>query len=92
MYKNMATMTLEIPNSDVSLFKLMVERMGWLLQRETTDQQQFTRAEIQAARKRGKKMRQFIEKFRTDEISEEDIRAECEAVRQEMYEERQQAR
>ena len=32
----------------------------------------------------------FIDKFRTDEISEEDIFAECEAVRQEMYEKRMQ--
>jgi len=86
--KDMATMTLEIPNSDVSLFKLIVERMGWLIQRETMDHPQFTRAEIQAAKKRGKTMRKFIDEFRTDEISEEDILAECEAVRQEMYEKR----
>ena len=88
----MTTMTLEIPNSDVSMFKLIVERMGWLLQRETSDQPQFTRSEIQAAKKRGDTMRQFIETFRTDEISEKDIWAECEAVRQEMYEKGQQAR
>ena len=87
----MATMTLQIPNSDISMFKLIVERMGWMLQRETTDQSEFTRAEIQAAKKRGKTMRQFIDEFRTDEISEEDILAECEAVRQEMYEKRLQA-
>lgn len=45
-----------------------------------------------AAKQRAVKLDYFIEKFRTDEISEEDILAECEAVRQEMYEERQQAR
>ena len=89
--KEMATMTLTIPNSDVSLFKLMVQRMGWMLQRETADQPTFTRAEVQAAKKRGKTLRQFIEKFKTDEISEEEIFAECEAVRQEMYEKGQQA-
>lgn len=88
----MATMTLQIPSSDISMFKLIVERMGWMLQRETAEQPAFTRAEVKAAKKRGEIMRQFIEKFRTDEISEEDIWAECEAVRQEMYEERQQAR
>ena len=35
---------------------------------------------------RAAKLDYFLEKFRTDEISEEDIIAECEAVRQEMYE------
>ena len=39
-----------------------------------------------AAKQRAVKLDYFIEKFRTDEISEEDILAECEAVRQEMYE------
>ena len=85
-------MTLKIPNNDISMFKLIVERMGWLLQQESTEQPTFTRAEVEAAKKRGKMMRQFIEKFRTDEISEEDIRAECEAVRQETYEAGRQAR
>jgi hypothetical protein len=88
----MTTMTLKIPNNDISMFKLIVERMGWLLQQEATEQPTFTRAEVEAAKKRGKMMRQFIEKFRTDEISEEEIREECEAVRQEMYEKRLQAR
>ena len=88
----MTTMTLKIPNNDISMFKLIVERMGWLLQQEATEQPTFTRAEVEAAKKRGKMMRQFIEKFRTEEISEEEIREECEAVRQEMYEKRLQAR
>ena len=38
----------------------------------------------EAEKQRAKKLDYFIEKFRTDEISEEDILAECEAVRQEM--------
>ena len=88
----MATMTLQIPNNDISMFKLIVERMGWMLQPEAEEQPTFTRAEVQAAKQRGKTMRQFIDKFRTDEISEEDIWAECEAVRQEMYEKGLQAR
>jgi hypothetical protein len=88
----MATMTLQIPNHDVSFFKLIIERMGWLLEREVEEQPTFTLDEVQAAKKRGEALSQFIEKFRTDEISEEEIREECEAVRQEMYEERQQAR
>lgn len=85
-------MTLQIPNHDVSFFKLIIERMGWLLEREVEEQPTFTLDEVQAAKKRGEALSQFIEKFRTDEISEEEIREECEAVRQEMYEERQQAR
>ena len=44
-----------------------------------------------ADKERARKLDYFLEKFRTDEISEEDIWAECEAVRQEMYEERLQA-
>lgn len=45
----------------------------------------------EAEEERAKKLDYFLEKFRTDEISEEDIREECEAVRQEMYEERLRA-
>ena len=36
-----------------------------------------------ADKERARKLDYFLEKFRTDEISEEDIWAECEAVRQE---------
>ena len=45
-----------------------------------------------ASKQRTARLDYFVEKFRTDEISEEDILAECDAVRQEMYEARQQAR
>jgi hypothetical protein len=37
-------------------------------------------------------LRALRKAFRTDEIDEETIKAECEAVRQEMYEERMAAR
>ena len=77
--RNMATMTLTIPNSDVSLFTLMAERMGWVLQGEPTKQPK-------AAKKRRQTIDYFIDLFRTDEITEEEILAECDAVRQEMYE------
>ena len=43
-------------------------------------------------KERAEKLDYFLEKFRTDEISEVDILEECEAVRQEMNEKRQQAR
>ena len=36
-------------------------------------------------------MKALREAFRTDELDEETIKAECEAVRQEMYEERMSA-
>jgi hypothetical protein len=87
----MTTMTLKIPSSDVSMFKLISERMGWMLQNEVEEKPTFTRAEVEAAKKRGKTMMQFVEKFRTDDITEEDILAECDAVRQEMYEAKRQA-
>jgi hypothetical protein len=45
-----------------------------------------------AEKLRAEKLDYFIEKFRTDEISEKDILAECETVRQEMYEAGEQAR
>lgn len=44
-----------------------------------------------AEEERARKLDYFLEKFRTDEISEEEIWEECEAVRQEMYEKRLQA-
>ena len=40
---------------------------------------------------RSESLRALREAFRTDELDEETIRAECEAVRQEMYEERLEA-
>lgn len=83
-------MTLTIPNNDISMFKLIVQRMGWLLQREVEEQTPFTFAEQQAAMRRGQKLDYFVDKFRTDELSEEDILAEVDAVRQEMYESGQQ--
>lgn len=37
---------------------------------------------------RSESLKALLEVFRTDELDEEAIKAECEAVRQEMYEER----
>lgn len=85
----MATVTLEVPTNDLNIFETLVQRMGWIMRREISDKPVFSPSENLAAKKRAETMRQFIEKFRTDEISEADIWAECEAVRQEMYEKRQ---
>lgn len=43
-------------------------------------------------KERAKKLDYFLKAFRTDEITEEEIWEECEAVRQEMYEKGLQAR
>ena len=86
----MATVTLEVPTNDLNIFETIVQRMGWIMRREISDKPVFSPSEVIAAKKRGETMRQFIDKFKTDDISEEDILAECDAVRQEMYEERQQ--
>jgi hypothetical protein len=43
-------------------------------------------------KERSESMRALLEVFRTDELDEETIKAECEAVRQEMYEERMASR
>ena len=32
----MTTMTLQVPNSDVGLFKEIARKMGWILENETT--------------------------------------------------------
>lgn len=82
----MTTMTLSVPNNEVSVFKLIVQRMGWVLQCETEEKPTFTRAEVKAAEKCGQQLDKFVNKFSTDDISEEDIFAEVDAVRQQMYE------
>lgn len=86
----MATMTLSVPNNDISIFKLIVRRMGWIIQRESEEKPLFSRAEIAAAKHRGQQLDNFVEKFRTEEISEDDILAEVDGVRQQMYEEGRQ--
>ncbi len=86
----MATMTLSVPNNDISVFKLIVQRMGWIIQREAEEKPLFSSAEKAAAKQRGQQLDSFVEKFRTDEISEDDILAEVDAVRQQMYEEGRQ--
>lgn len=87
----MATMTLEVPTADLNMFEILVKRMGWVLQHVTERPSAFTPAEEHAAQQRAQKMESFVDKFRTDDITEEDILAECDAVRQEMYEARRQA-
>ncbi|MBR2230421.1 MAG: hypothetical protein IJ886_09170 [Prevotella sp.] len=88
----MATMTIEVPAADLNIFEELVRRMGWILQNVVETPSTFSQPEERAAQQRLQKMESFVNKFRTDDITEEDILAECDAVRQEMYEARQQAR
>ena len=88
----MATMTIEVPAADLNMFEMLVRRMGWILQDVGEKPTTFSQSEERAAQQRAEKMESFVNKFRTDDITEEDILAECDAVRQEMYEARQQAR
>ena len=85
-------MTIEVPAADLNIFEELVRRMGWILQNVVETPSTFSQPEERAAQQRLQKMESFVNKFRTDDITEEDILAECDAVRQEMYEARQQAR
>ena len=85
-------MTIEVPAADLNMFEMLVRRMGWILQDVGEKPTTFSQSEERAAQQRAEKMESFVNKFRTDDITEEDILAECDAVRQEMYEARQQAR
>ena len=85
-------MTIEVPAADLNMFEVLVRRMGWILRNVVDSPSTFSLSEERAAQQRAQKMESFVDKFRTDAITEEDILAECDAVRQEMYEARQQAR
>lgn len=86
----MATMTIEVPSADLNMFEVLVKRMGWMLRHEAKETSTYSRSEERAAQQRAHKMESFVDKFRTEEITEENILAECDAVRQEMYEAKQQ--
>ena len=88
----MATITLEVPTADLNMFEMLVQRMGWMLRYKAEEPPTAPPSENAAARQRGQKLEYFIDKFRTEDITEEDILAECDAVRQEMYEAGKQAR
>lgn len=83
-------MTISIPNNDVSIFKQIMERMGWIIQNEKEEKPTFSYAETMAAERRVQQLDRFVEKFHTDEISEEDIFAEVDVVREQLYESKQQ--
>lgn len=87
----MANVTISLDNILQALSYLSKSNKRWLADHLIEQVNQEEAKEV-AAKQRVAKLDYFVEKFRTDEISEEDIVAECEAVRQEMYEKKQQAR
>ena len=88
----MATITIEVPKADLNMFEMLVQRMGWMLRYKAEEPPTVPLSEEDAAHQRGQKLEYFIDKFRTEDITEEDILAECDAVRQEMYEAGKQER
>ena len=58
------------------------------LTQQLSDDDKLELSRALAAETRGIKLRRFLETFKTDEISQKEIDAEVEAVRQEAYEKR----
>lgn len=80
----MTTMTVQIPNNQVSWFEQMIRAMGWDFKKEENpsvveDNPQVLESELD----------ELTSLFNTDQISQEEIDHECELVREEMYHARQ---
>lgn len=58
------------------------------LARQLSDEDKLELNRVLAAEARGIKLRRLLETFKTNEISQEEINAEVESVRQEAYEKR----
>ena len=76
----MATMTLQVPNSQLGWFEQMVRTMGWSFSKEETPEagsigQRVFEAEVD----------ELLHLFNTDQISQEEVDRECELVREELY-------
>ena len=76
----MATMTLQVPNSQLGWFEQMVRTMGWSFSKEETPKassigQRIFEAEVD----------ELLRLFNTDQISQEEVDRECELVREELY-------
>ena len=73
----MTTMTVQIPNSQVSWFEQMVRAMGWVFKKEenldvVTDDSVALEAEVD----------ELLSMFKTDQISQEEVDRECELVKE----------
>ena len=80
----MTTMTVQIPNNQVSWFEQMIRAMGWVFKKEENpsvveDKPHVLESEVD----------ELMSMFNTDQISQEEIDRECELVREEMYHARQ---
>ena len=80
----MTTMTVQIPNSQVSWFEQMIRAMGWVFKKEenaavVADMPQVFEDEVD----------ELLNLFNTDQISQEEVDRECELVKEEMYHARQ---
>ena len=78
----MTTMTVQIPNSQVSWFEQMIRAMGWVFKKEENtaviaDQPRVFESEV------------VLAMFNTDQISQDEVDRECELVKEEMYDARQ---
>lgn len=80
----MTTMTVQIPNSQVSWFEQMIRAMGWVFKKEENadvaeDRPQTFEAEVD----------ELLGMFNTDQISQDEVDRECELVKDELYHARQ---
>ncbi len=80
----MTTMTVQIPNSQVSWFEQMIRAMGWVFKKEEdtaviADQPRVFESEVD----------ELLAMFNTDQISQDEVDRECELVKEEMYDARQ---
>lgn len=79
----MTTMTVQIPNSQVSWFEQMIRAMGWVFKKEENaviaDKPRVFETEVD----------ELLSMFNTDQISQDEVDRECELVREEMYHARQ---
>ena len=80
----MATITLQVPKSQIGWFEQMVRSMGWSYScRNTPAPESISKRVFEA------EANELLKMFKTDQISQEEIDRECELVREELYDARQ---
>ena len=80
----MATVTLQIPNTQIGWFEQMVRSMGWVYKTGNT-----SAADSISKRVFEAEVDELLELFQTNQITQEEIDRECELVREELYNARQ---
>ena len=81
----MTTMTVQIPSGQVGWFEQMLRSMGWVFRKEETP----IAVAIEKPRVFEAEVDELLAMFNTDQITQEDVDRECEAVREELYDARQ---